>query len=106
MPAYLWKAKYTVQGLAGVKKDGAAARRDAIAKLAESVGGKLQSIHYAFGDEDVIVILDFPDNVAAARAALAVSGSGSVALETTVLLTVEEVDAALSSDADYRPPGG
>jgi uncharacterized protein with GYD domain len=106
MPRYLWKARYTTQGLAGVKKDGAVARRDAVVKLAESVGGKLESFYFAFGETDAIVIADFPDNVSAARAALAVSSSGAVAVETTVLLTVDEIDAALKTDADYRPPGG
>ncbi len=70
MAKYLFEAKYTVEGLKGLKTEGASAREKAVASLAESVGGKLEAFYIAFGDTDVYAIIDFPDNSAAAAAAL------------------------------------
>jgi hypothetical protein len=50
------------------------------------------------------VVVDLPDNVAAA-VATAVAATGAVSIKTTVLLTPEEVDAAAKVDVSYRPPG-
>jgi hypothetical protein len=49
---------------------------------------------------------NLPDNVTAAGVALLVAASGKVDIKTTVLLTPEEVDAAVKVTGDYRPPGG
>jgi uncharacterized protein with GYD domain len=76
-----------------------------VAQLAESVGGSLESFHFAFGDSDAYVIVDLPDNEAAAAVALTVNTSGAVTTKTVVLMTPEEVDAAAKRSVDYRPPG-
>lgn len=66
----------------------------------------MDAFYYAFGDTDVVAILDLPDTVTAAGGALLVGASGKVDIRTTVLLTPEELDAAVKVGADYRPPGG
>jgi uncharacterized protein with GYD domain len=106
MPRYLWKASYTTEGVKGVIKDGGTGRRESVQKLIESVGGKMEAFYFAFGDADVYVIAELPDNTSAAAAAITVNGSGAVELQTSLLLTPEEVDAAAKQSADYRPPGG
>ena len=106
MPKYLWKARYSASGMAGVKSEGGGGRRDAVATLAESVGGKLEAFYFAFGDTDAYLVFDFPDNAAAARAAVAVGAAGAASVETVALLTPEEMDEALKGEADYRKPGG
>jgi uncharacterized protein with GYD domain len=106
MPKYLIEASYTVEGVKGIQSAGGSSRRDAIAKLAESSGGKLESFYFAFGDRDVYTIVDLPDNESATAVALAVNASGAVTIRTTVLVTPEEVDAAARRSVDYRPPGG
>ena len=71
-----------------------------------ALGGKLECIYYEFGHDDVLVIVDLPDNVAAARFAITVGASGLVRTRTTPLLTVEEADAALAAaDIPFRAPG-
>jgi uncharacterized protein with GYD domain len=105
MPKYLIEASYTVEGVKGIQSAGGSSRRDAIAKLAESSGGKLESFYFAFGDRDVYTIVDLPDNESATAVALAVNASGAVTIRTTVLVTPEEVDAAARRSVDYRPPG-
>ena len=54
-------------------------------------------------------LLEAPDNVSAAALSMLVGGSGALSrLETTVLLTMDEAQAALSkaAAASYRPPTG
>ena len=65
----------------------------------------MDGFYYAFGETDVYVIVDMPDNVSITAATLAVNAAGTVALRTTVLRTPAEIDAAAKKTADYRPPG-
>ena len=106
MPKYLVQASYTAEGLKGLQKDKASGRKEAVSKAIEGLGGKLESIYFAFGADDVVVIFDLPDNIAAARLAIAVGASGLIRTRTTPLLTVEEVDQALGApDIGFRAPG-
>ena len=105
MPKYLIEASYTQAGVKGIQSAGGSSRRDAIAHLAESSGGKLECFYFAFGDRDVYTIVELPDNETATAVALMVNSSGAVNIRTTVLVTPEEVDAAAKQSVDYRPPG-
>ena len=105
MPKYLIEASYTLEGVKGVQSAGGSSRRDAVVAVAESVGGRLESFHFAFGDSDAYVIVDLPDNESAAAVALTVNAAGGAVVKTAVLLTPEEVDAAARRSVDYRPPG-
>ena len=105
MAKYLSQANYTSEGLKGLIKEGETGRRKAIEKLLASVGGKIESFYYAFGDTDLFMICDVPDNVTVAALSLIVNASGAATSTVTVLLTPEEIDAAVKKTADYRPPG-
>jgi uncharacterized protein with GYD domain len=104
MPKFLFEASYTVEGVKGLQRAGGSSRRDAAATAVESVGGRLERFYFAFGDHDAVVIADLPDNQSAAAVALAVSAAGGASVRTMVLLTPEEVDAAVKRSIDYRPP--
>ena len=52
MPKFLLAANYTLDGIKGVRSAGGSARRDAVAQVAESVGGRLESFHFALGERD------------------------------------------------------
>jgi uncharacterized protein with GYD domain len=106
MAKYLIEASYTLEGVKGVQKAGGSSRRDAVAKVAESVGGSLESFYFAFGNHDVYTVVDLPDNESAAAVALAVNAAGGAKARTVVLLTPEEVDSAANRSVDYTPPGG
>lgn len=106
MPKFLIQASYTTQGIQGLKSGGGTARRDIVERSAKSVGGTIESIYFAFGDKDVVVIADFPDNASAAALALAVSATGAVNLSTTPLLTPDEIDRAAKMSVEYQPPKG
>lgn len=106
MPKYLVQAAYTAEGLKGLQKDKASGRKQAVTRAVEGLGGKLEAIYYALGDHDVVLIVDMPDVISGAALGLRVSASGLVRTKTTVLLTAEEADSALSKTVDYRAPGG
>ncbi|HVF77551.1 MAG TPA: GYD domain-containing protein [Solirubrobacteraceae bacterium] len=105
MPKFLFEASYTLDGVKGVQSAGGSSRRDAVAQVADSVGGDMECFYFAFGDADAFVIVDLPDNESAAAVALTVNAAGGATVRTTVLLTPEDVDAAAQRSVDYRPPG-
>jgi len=105
MPKFLIQASYTLDGVKGVQSAGGSSRRDAVAKVAESIGGTLEGFYFAFGDTDAYVIVDAPDNESATAVALTVNAAGGATVKTVVLLTPEEVDAAAKRSVEYRPPG-
>ena len=105
MAKYLFEARYTAAGAKGVAQEGGSGRRAAIAKMTESMGGKLESFYYAFGGVDAYVIADLPDNVSAAAVALAVNQGGGATVNTVVLVTPEDMDKAGKKSVDYRAPG-
>lgn len=106
MPKYLFEVSYSPAGVKGVLSEGGSSRRDTVEKVAESVGGKLESFHFAFGEHDAFVVGDFPDDESAAAIAMTVTAAGAARVRTTVLLTPEQVDEAAKRSVEYRPPGG
>ena len=105
MSKYLWKVTYTQSGLQGLMKEGAVSRREYIAKLVGDLGGSVEAFYWAFGEHDLYAIVDLPDNQTAAGVAMTVGATGAVSVQTTVLLTGEDVDAGAARAVPYRPPG-
>ena len=96
MPKYLIHASYTPDGAKGLMKDGGTKRRQAAEAALKSAGATLEAFYFAFGDSDAIVIVDAPDHATVAGASIAINASGAVATKTTVLMTPEEVDQAVT----------
>ncbi len=105
MPKYLVQANYVGEGIKGLLKEGGSGRRDAIEKMFKSAGGRMEAFYFAFGDTDVYIIADLPDNASAAALVLTVNASGAASCKTTVLISPEEIDAAAKKSPSYRPPG-
>jgi uncharacterized protein with GYD domain len=97
-------ASYTSDGIKGVLKGGGSARRAAAQQALESVDGRLESFYFGFGEDDVYAIVDAPDTVSMAAAALAINASGLVHTKTTLLATPEEIDQAAKKRVRYTPP--
>ncbi|MDR3556096.1 MAG: GYD domain-containing protein [Syntrophobacteraceae bacterium] len=89
----------------GILKEGGSSRRDGLDTAFRSVGAVMECCYYAFGENDIIVIADVPDNVTLSSLALTVWSSGLVTGRTTVLLTAEEMDEAARKSPAYRGPG-
>jgi uncharacterized protein with GYD domain len=105
MSKFLIEASYTAEGLRGLAKDKASGRQAVVGQALAALGGTLEAVYYAFGDADVYVLCDCPDNVTAAALSIAVSSTGLVRTKTHALLTVHEADEALSKVVKYRAPG-
>ena len=104
MPKYLFEASYTREGLQGLLSEGGTQRREAVENLATALGGSIEAFYYAFGDCDIYVIADLPDDATATAASLVVGASGAGSVKTTVLIPPETVDEATGKAVDYRPP--
>ena len=105
MPKFLLEVNYTLDGVKGLMAEGGSARVKAATALVESLGGTIESFYFAFGDPDVYLIVDMPDNESVAAAALTVTASGGVTARTVALLTPADLDAAAKKHPTYRPPG-
>ena len=105
MPKFLIEGNYTSEGAKGLAKDKGSGRRAAIEKALTSIGGKLEAVYFALGGADVYVVIDVPDHVTAAALSYGVCASGLVHTRTIQLLTVEEMDQALSKTLVYKAPG-
>jgi uncharacterized protein with GYD domain len=105
MAKFLVEASYLSKGINGLLKEGGTRRREAVDDLFGSLGGRVEAFYYVFGDRDVIIIGELPDNTSAAALALRVNASGVTTCKTTVLLTPKEIDEAVTRTSTYRPPG-
>jgi uncharacterized protein with GYD domain len=105
MPMYLFEASYTTQGVEGVRSKGGGSRRDVVEAMARSLGGRMEAFYFAFGERDAIVLVELPDNEAAAAVAMTVNAAGGANVKTTVLLTPEQLDEAANRSVEYSPPG-
>jgi uncharacterized protein with GYD domain len=82
-------------------------RENVIDKTCASLGGKLHSFFFSFGEYDVTCIVELPDNTAAAAFALATSSKGAVSkFHTTVLMSPSDGLEAMkkAGKVDYAPP--
>lgn len=105
MARFMFKVSYSQEGMQGLMKEGAANRRAAIQKLASEMGGSVSTFDFAFGDTDVYLTAEFPDQISAAAITTAVGAAGTGSVETVVLLSPEDIDAAIAMHAPYRAPG-
>ena len=105
MPKYLIKGSYTQEGLSGLVKDGGSKRRATVENLVRNMGGVLESFYYAFGDDDIVAIVELPDDASVSAVSLMVGATGAAAIDTTVLIEPETIDEAVKKTVDYTPPG-
>jgi len=105
MPKFLCQATYSAKGIEGIVHDSASGRRADVQATVKALGGRVESFYYAFGEDDLVMIVDLPNAKTAAALSLRSEGTGAVRVRTTPLLTVEEMDQALEVELDYRAPG-
>jgi uncharacterized protein with GYD domain len=105
MPSYLVQVSYTAEALAALVKN-PQDRTEVVRKVIEKLGGKLNGGWLTFGDYDVAVVIEMPDNVSAAALALSFAAGGSCKdVKTTPLLTPDETLAAMkkAGTTGYKP---
>jgi len=107
VPHYLLQAAYTPDAWAAQLKN-PQDRTEAIRPAIERLGGRIECAYLAFGDYDIVIVVDMPDNVSAAAFSIAAAAGGAVkAVKTTPLMTLAEGIEAMrkGGGAGYRPPG-
>lgn len=105
MPSYLVQASYTTEAFAALVKK-PQDRTEVVRKSVEKLGGKLVGFWFSFGDQDVVTVVELPDNISAAAIAVAIAAGGSLrSSKTTPLLSLEEGIAAFKKAATsgYKP---
>jgi uncharacterized protein with GYD domain len=87
-------ATYFMFGIysADAMDDMSADRTAAAEKLVKSYGGKIDSIYALMGEEDLILITDFPDNQKAMQASVALSKLTGISFSTAPAVEVDEFD--------------
>jgi len=81
-------------------------RVEAVRKVVKKLGGKVGAFWLAFGEYDLIGVLEMPDNVSAAAFAVAVAGGGACKnVKTTPLLSMAEAMEAMkqAGKSGYKP---
>ena len=108
MPTYMVQASYTSAAWNKLVQR-PENRMEALTPVVEKLGGRILAWYYAFGDYDVVVVFDVPNNISAAAFSMAIAWSGAVKeFKTTILMSPDDgFDAMLlAQGAGYRPPGG
>ena len=73
-----------------------------------SKGVKFVSGYYSFGEFDLCLIVEGPDNVSTASALIAAAAGGAISkIQTTAILTADEGLEAIkgAGSVEYRVPG-
>ena len=90
MAVYMIQGTYTTEAWATMTKN-PQDRRTPIRELAQKLGGRLVDVYYCFGEYDVVVRIEAPDDSTASAVVLAALSPGHLkAIKTTKLFTVEE----------------
>ena len=107
MPLYMSQFSYTPEAWAALAQN-PEDRSEVLRGLAESMGGRLVSFHYSFGDYDGVLMLEAPDEKTVAAMILTAVSAGHIkSIKTTTLLTVEDAMEVFrrAGERTYRPPG-
>ncbi len=110
MPFYMFQASYTPAALKAMIEN--PQDREASARaVIEATGGTLHSFFFCLGKEDVLAIIQAPDDTAMAACSMAIGASGAFSSgATTKLMTSAEAQkamaAAQSVAAAYTPATG
>jgi len=105
MALYLYQAAYTPESMAAQIKE-PQDRIEVVTPSFEAMGGKVLVGGYPFGEYDVLVIFEAPDDTVAASIAMAVAAGGAIkTAKTTRLLNGQEwVDSLRRAQgSQYRP---
>ena len=106
MALYALQTAYAPVGWAALLKD-PQNRMEAVKPVVQRLGGSVVDGWLTFGDYDVLVICQLPDNVSATALSMAISAGGAVkSVKTTPLVTFDEGLEALkkAKEAGYAPP--
>jgi uncharacterized protein with GYD domain len=95
MPNYLLQVSYTPEAWARLIAN-PQDRTEVVRAPIEKLGGRIVNMYFAFGESDVVGVLEMPNNVNAAAIAIAFAAGGAVKdVKTTPLMTAAEALEAI-----------
>jgi uncharacterized protein with GYD domain len=105
MPSYLVQCSYASPALAALVAN-PHDRSEHVKKVAKKLGGKISGSWLSFGEHDLVMIVEMPDNISAAALSLAAAAGGSLkSIKTTPLMAIADGLTALKKAATsgYTP---
>jgi uncharacterized protein with GYD domain len=106
MGKYLIQVAYTPESWAAMVEN-PQDRKEAVTPALESLGGKWVDVWFAFGEYDLIGVVDLPENVDAAAFGIAIAAKGSCKVfRTTPLIEMAEGVEAMrkAQKVGYKAP--
>jgi uncharacterized protein with GYD domain len=95
MASYLLQVAYTPQAWAALLKN-PQDRTQVLRPVLEKLGGRFETAYFAFGEYDVVAVLDLPGDIDAAAFSIAAAAGGAIkSIKTTPLMTIAEGISAL-----------
>lgn len=108
MPYFLIEGSYTSEAWAALTRK-PEDREKTFKNFIERAGGKLKAFYFAFGDSDVVGIIETPDAGTAAAIAVSVTSIGHLRhYKTTPLMTNQEAMEVMkkAGGLKYQAPKG
>jgi uncharacterized protein with GYD domain len=105
MTLYIYQAAYTSESMAALIKE-PQDRIEVVRPALEALGAKVLAGGYPFGEDDLLVVYEAPDDTTAASIAMAIGAGGAVSSsKTTRLLSGQEWTESLrkAQGSHYRP---
>lgn len=108
MAKYLVTGGYTAEAWSSMIEN-PTSRSEAAGKIAQAIGGKLESFFWSFGEDDFVAIFEAPDDISAGALSVVVGCSGALRnVRTTKLITADEgrklLEKAKAARGQYAPP--
>jgi len=95
MASYLLQVAYTPQAWAAMLKN-PQDRTQVLRPVLDKLGGKFETAYFAFGDYDIVAVLDLPGDIDAAAFSIAAAAGGAIkSIKTTPLMSISDGISAL-----------
>ena len=95
MASYLLQVAYTPQAWAALLKN-PQDRTQVLRPVLEKLGGKFETAYFAFGDYDVVAVLELPGDIDAAAFSIAAAAGGAIkSIKTTPLMSIADGISAM-----------
>lgn len=102
IPHYMFQARYTSEAMKAMV-DNPQDREAAARPLIEALGAKLHNLFFCMGQDDVIAIIEAPDDETVTAASMIIGGSGAFSGGATrKLMSAQQAMSAMQKAQDAR----
>jgi len=94
MPTYVSLFNWTEQGIKNYKDT--ASRAEDFTKLVENSGGRVRELLYTVGENDIVTVVDFPDDETGTAVLLQLGALGNVRTHTMRAFDIDGMASIIS----------